>query len=88
MIRDPQLASGPLSDIIDGMLVCEVWDSLVRPLVEPYDIDCLTSITEDVVLDWPTALTVQRDIGLATHYVVVNPEARFVDLADALLMRF
>ena len=74
--------------MVDGMLVCEVWDSLVRPLIEPFDLDCLTALTEDMLLDWPTALSVERDIGDATHYVVVNPEARFVDLADALLLRF
>ena len=59
--------------MVDGMLVCEVWDSLVRPLIEPFDLDCLTALTEDMLLDWPTALSVERDIGDATHYVVAQP---------------
>ena len=85
---DPELASEPYAGNIDGMLVCEVFDCLVRPLVEPYDIDNLTSLTEDLLEDFPTALSIEKDVGHATHFIVCNPEAKFIDLADALLLRF
>ena len=86
LLRDPGSAS---AHGLESTRVCEVWEMLVSPVVEPFDFGSLTEITQDVLDDLPVGLlNVAKDIGPATHFVVVDHDTRYLELAGALARRF
>ncbi len=87
LLRDPG-STGALG--LESTRVCEVWEMLVSPVVTPFGFAALTELTQDVLGDLPSAglLNVADDIGPATHFVVVDHDARYLDLAGALSRRF
>ena len=81
--------SGRAPSILPSSIaISQVWNQLVRPIVEPLGFTSLVELTDDVLFDAPTGLSVMQDVGAATHFVVVNHDEKFLDLVDALCKRY
>jgi len=83
-IRTASLRTGMRST----MQISQVYEFMIRNIVEPCGFHSLVEMTDEVLTNMVTAMTVAVDIGEATHYVVCNHDERFLTLADALFKRF